>query len=227
MAKVPKQCQGCLNFHDDDQVCSIYEQLPGEYGRETITTCPTHLNKDGGSDELKALVEYIDKEENSALSDGILKLVDKVLMGYTDKFKIIVVGMARRKIKSMVNMVDITDKLIEKLADDVALDQVTPNQAIRLLSELNMSVNNDLSFVMKLINPDTQLKDLQTYVDARSINISTGASPKTEKLADEILALTPTSRDKIRGAFDALLNSISPDTYEEVDLTRDASTFEE
>lgn len=228
MSKIPLQCSGCMNFHSNDQICSIYEQLPGEYGREQVGSCPSHLDKEGGSDELRALVKYIDSEEDSKLEDGIVKLVDKVLTGYTEKFKIVVIGMARRKIKSMVNMVDITDKLIEKLSESVDMDQVTPGQAIRLLSELNMSINNDLGFVMKLVNPDTQLKDFQSYIDARSININTGASPRTEKLADEILALTPTSRDKIRGAFDALLSNLSgTDAYEEVDVQKGIEGYEE
>ena len=210
MSKIPKQCEECLNFHREDQICSIYEQLPGEYGRERIESCPSHLDSEGGSDELKALVQYIDNDKNSGIEDSISKLVDKVLVGYTDKFKIIVIGMARRKIKSMVSMVDITDKLIGKLSEAVDMDQVTPNQAIRLLSELNASINNDLGFVMKLVNPDTQLQDFQTYIDNRSVNINTGSSVETDKLADKILSdLTPTSRDKIRGAFDALLSMLN------------------
>lgn len=228
MSKIPKQCEECLNFHRDDQICSIYEQLPGEYGRESIESCPSHLDSEGGSDELKALVQYIDRDKNSGIEDSISKLVDKVLVGYTDKFKIIVIGMARRKIKSMVSMVDITDKLIGKLSEAVDMDQVTPSQAIRLLSELNASINNDLGFVMKLVNPDTQLQDFQTYIDNRSVNINTGSSVETDKLADKILSdLTPTSRDKIRGAFDALLSSISNDEYEEVESGKDHSDYEE
>lgn len=219
MTKIPAQCVLCLNFDSKEELCSIYEQLPGEFGREDISDCPSYLDREKGESELSTLVKYLDEDKTAVLEESVLKIVDNVLSGYTDKFKVMVIGMARRKIKSMIKMVDITDTLIDRLYDTVNTGEgLTTSQSIKLLSELNMSINNDLGFVMKLVNPDTQLKDFQTYIDARSVNISTGASSQTEKLADEILGLTPTSRDKIRGAFDALLHNITPDdTYEDLE----------
>lgn len=218
---IPKQCLGCLHFNSQEQLCKIYEQLPGEYGREMVHDCPSFVDEQGGSGELKALIEYIDGEDTGVLEEGVLKIVDKVLSNYPEKFKIIVVGMARRKIKSMIQMVDITDKLINKLSESIDMDNITSGQAIRLLSELNNAVNNDLGFIMKLVNPDTRLQDFQTYIDARSITVS-GSSPKTEQLADNILELSSTSRDKIRDAFGSLINHIKrEEDYQDVELMDD------
>ena len=92
---------------------------------------------------------------------------------------------------------------------------MTPSQIIRLLSDLNLSVNNDLSFIMKLLNADSDIKDIQTYIDNRSININ-GSSEATEIKAEEILKMSGTSRDKIREAFDSILHNIDVPATEDI-----------
>ena len=138
-----------------------------------------------------------------------------------------IVGIARRKIKSIIKMVDIVDSVLDKIGNSTIINDMAPSQAIRLLSELNHSMNNDLTFIMKLVNPDTKLSDLQMWIDARSVNINTGSSPATDMKADEILRLSGVSRDKIRDAFDALLHQI--DTSDDVDITAggEVDDFEE
>ena len=115
----------------------------------------------------------------------------------------------------------------DKMGNSTIINDMAPSQAIRLLSELNHSMNNDLTFIMKLVNPDTKLSDLQMWIDARSVNINTGSSPATDMKADEILRLSGVSRDKIRDAFDALLHQI--DTSDDVDITAggEVDDFEE
>lgn len=222
MPKVPSQCKLCINFDQEDSLCLIHEQLPGEYGREDVTDCPSFIERGTkDADDLQLLLQYVD-EEPQALENSVSKAVDRILSDYETKYKVLIVGIARRKIKSIIKMVDIIDSILDRLGQQEALANMAPNQALRLLSELNHSMNNDLTFIMKLVNPDTKLADLQMWIDARSVNINNGASSTTEMKADEILNLTGASRDKIRDAFDALLHQIDKgdgiiDVVEEVD----------
>lgn len=146
------------------------------------------------------------------------KLVGKIINGYQDKFKIAVVGIARRKIRALIKTADIVDLLLDRLNDlrnQNLIETMNAQQIIRLLSELNNSTNRDLEFIMKLVSPDSELKELQVLIDNRSINLN-GASQATELKADEILKITGASRDKIREAFDVLLNGLKPKDNEEI-----------
>lgn len=205
---IPNQCKICMNFNKEESLCNIHEQLPGEYGREQVTDCPSFLERGTkDADDLQLLLQYID-EDPSILDQSISQAVDRVLLDYENKYKVMIVGIARRKIKSIIKMVDIVDSVLDKLGEEGVLSDMAPSQAIRLLSELNHSMNNDLTFIMKLVHPDTKLAELQMWIDARSVNVNTGASPATDMKAEEILRLTGASRDKIRDAFDALLHRI-------------------
>lgn len=212
MIKIPDQCKNCLNMNLRECICTIYEHLPGEYERETVESCPSFLDR-GSTDQLSALVKYIDEDPDLEVNRALEAAVNRILSGYEEKFKVMVIGVARRKIKSIVRMVDITDKLLDRLSDDSELQNMTASQSLRLLSELNYSVNNDLSFIMKLIQPDSTFKDIQVYLDARQQTLySNGASPATESKAEGIINnLSSTSREKIRDAFEILLRNIEPD----------------
>jgi hypothetical protein len=213
---IPSQCKLCVNFNLEDCICKHYEELPGEGDRRDIKDCPSFFAR-AKEDDLKLLAEYIDEDKDKLVEQRIDEAVNTILQGYDTKFKVMVVGIARRKIKAMVKMVDIIDILLNKLADidDKTVQGMTPGQTIRLLSELNASVNNDLSFVMKLVQPDSDLKDLQVYIENKTLNIN-GTTPATEMKTEEILELTGTSRDKIRDAFEALLNNIEVPGVEDV-----------
>ena len=213
---VPSQCLICINFNKDESLCRIHEQLPGEYGREDVKDCPSFLEAGTkNADDLNLLLQYID-EEPQALDQSISRAVDSILNDYENKYKVLIVGIARRKIKSIIKMVDIVDSVLDKLGEPGIVSGMAPTQALRLLSELNHSMNNDLAFVMKLVNPDTKLADLQMWIDARSVNVNTGSSPATDMKADEILKMSGASRDKIRDAFDALLHQIDSGDIVEV-----------
>lgn len=214
---IPSQCMLCINFDREDKLCKTYEQLPGEYGREDVKDCPSFIEL-GSKEEndLSLLIQYMD-EKPDLLDERINFAVDRILNDYENKYKVLIVGIARRKIKSIIKMSDIVDTVLDKLGDTQTLAEMGPNQSIRLLSELNHAMNNDLAFIMKLVNPDTKLIDLQMWIDARSVNIETGSSVETDMKADEILKLSGASRDKIRDAFDALLHQINtPETILEV-----------
>lgn len=212
MNKVPSQCKICLNFDNDTSLCKIHEQLPGEYGREDVKDCPSFLESDKkDAEDLKLLLQYIDEDPDSVVEESISKAVDRIVSNYENKYKIMIVGIARRKIKSIIKMIDIIDAVLDKLSDGDMISDMAPSQAIRLLSELNHSMNNDLTFIMKLVNPDTKLQDLQMWIDARSVVNISGSSQATDMKAEEILKLSGASRDKIRDAFDALLHQISSD----------------
>lgn len=213
---IPSQCKLCLNFDLEDSICKHYEELPGEGDRKDVKDCTSFFAR-SKEDDLKLLAEYIDEDKDRVVETRIEEAVSSVLDGYDTKFKVMVVGIARRKIKAMVKMVDIIDILLNRLADidSSTVDNMTPGQIIRLLSELNTSVNNDLSFIMKLVQPDSDLKDLQVYIDNKTLNIN-GSTPATEMKTEEILKLTGTSRDKIRDAFEALLNNIDVPGVEDV-----------
>jgi ABC-type antimicrobial peptide transport system ATPase subunit len=172
------------------------------------------------SNDLKLLSEYIDEDQDKLIEQAVTRVVGRVLDGYEDKMKVMVVGIARRKIKAMVKMVDIIDILLGRLSDlnTNMLEDLNSSQVIRLLSELNGSINNDLGFIMKLVSPDSDLKDLQVYIDQRQVNVN-GSSAATEVKAEQILQMTGVSRDKIRDAFDALLNNIDVPNYEDVPQT--------
>lgn len=216
--KVPEQCRLCVNFNSDDMICKNYDFLPGEGDRSNVKECQSFIDKSTKeSEDLKVLADYIKEDKDGLVEQRIQEAVTNILEGYENKFKVMVIGIARRKISGMVKMVDIIDILLNKLSDinDETVQDMTPAQILRLLSELNASVNNDLAFIMKLIQPDSSLKDIQTYIDNRHININ-GASPATELKADEILKLTGTSRDKIREAFDAILHNVDVPDLQEV-----------
>lgn len=214
--QVPSQCKMCLNFDHDEMICKLYEELPGEGSRRDIDKCPSWLDITN-TDDLKLLAEYIDEDQDALIEQAVTRVVSRVLNGYEDKFKVMVVGIARRKIKAMVKMVDIIDLLLGRLSDlnTNMLEDLNSSQVIRLLSELNNSVNNDLGFIMKLLSPDSDLRDLQVYIDQRQVNVN-GASPTTDIKAENILKMTGTSRDKIRDAFDALLNNIDVPGCEDI-----------
>lgn len=212
MFTIPSQCKLCMNFNSDESLCSIHEQLPGEYGREDVKDCPSFLEKDQKNQiDLKILMEYMEEDPDNEVESKISKAVDRILTDYETKYKVLIVGIARRKIKSIIKMVDIVDSVLDRLGEEEAISNMAPSQSIRLLSELNHSINNDLTFIMKLVNPETKLVDLQMWIDARSVNLNTGSSPATDMKADEILKLSGASRDKIRDAFDALLHQMSND----------------
>ena len=210
MVSIPSQCKICNNFNTEESLCRIHEQLPGEYGRESVEDCPSFLERGSKTaDDLSLLLEYIEESPTEHIEEQISKVVDRILDGYEVKYKVLIVGIARRKIKSIIKMVDIVDVVLDKLGEKETLADMGSSQAIRLLSELNHSMNNDLAFIMKLVNPDTKLQDLQMWIDARSVvNVNNGVSPATDMKAEEILKLTGASRDKIRDAFDALLHQI-------------------
>ncbi len=208
MIKIPSQCKLCVNFNESEELCRIHEQLPGEYGREDVTDCPSFLEKGTkDADDLKLLLQYVDEDPDQAVEASISKAVDRILSDYENKYKVLIVGIARRKIKSIIKMVDIVDVILDRLGGEETLANMAPSQAIRLLSELNHSMNNDLTFIMKLVNPDTKLAELQMWIDNRSVTVN-GSSPSTDMKADEILKMSGASRDKIRDAFDALLHQI-------------------
>lgn len=214
---IPSQCKLCINFDKEELLCKIHEQLPGEYGREDVKDCPSFIEigtKD--ADDLKLLLQYIEEDPESQVEERISKAVDNILSDYEYKYKVMIVGIARRKIKSIIKMVDIIDNVLNKLGGEDIISDMSPSQAIRLLSELNNSVNNDLTFIMKLINPDTKLQDLQMWIDARSVVNVSGSSQATEMKADEILKLSGVSRDRIRDAFDAILHQMSTDDKEDM-----------
>lgn len=215
--KVPDQCNCCLNFDKEEMICKHYDTLPGEYGREGVVDCPSFYDEDK-SEELALLVKYIDEDPDMLVEKRLEEVVSKIVTGYEEKFKVMIVGVARRKIKSMVRMVDIIDTLLEKLSIAVKEDGLNTNQTLRLLSDLNSSINNDLTFIMKLVNPDTQLRDLQMWVDARSVINVNGTSKETEVKTEEILKMTGASRDKVREAFDALLNRIPSEEDETMEV---------
>lgn len=216
MATIPHQCNICASFNIQESICKIYEQLPGEYGREDVTDCASFIERGSKeSDDLKMILSYIE-EDPTALEQSISAAVDRILQDYEMKYKVFIVGMARRKIKSIIKMVDIVDSVLDKLGQEELLSGMGPAQAIRLLSELNNSMNNDLTFIMKIVNPDTKLQDLQMWIDARTnINIS-GSSAATEDKAEEILRLSSGSREKVREAFESLLIQIKGDEEVEV-----------
>ena len=223
--KIPYQCLACINFDPSTEFCKIHEHFPGEYGREDVKECPSFVDKNSqDSKDLHVLLEYIDNETSLDKEEVISKAIDRILSNYETKYKVMIVGIARRKIKSIIKMVDIIDSVLDKMNTET-IQKMVPSQAIRLLSELNNSVNNDLTFIMKLVNPDTKLQDLQMWIDARSlINIDNGVSQETEMKAEEILKLSGTSRDNIRKAFDALLYHIDAvDAQDDIDLEEDTS----
>lgn len=209
ISSVPAQCLKCSNFNKEESICKIYEQLPGEFGREHVEDCSSFIENDPKTKEdLNLLLQYMDEDPDSQVEASVSKAVDRILTDYEIKYKVLIVGIARRKIKSIIKMVDIIDVVLDRLSREDMLSEMAPSQAIRLLSELNHSMNNDLTFIMKLVNPDTKLQDLQMWIDARSVINVSGSSQATEMKADEVLKLSGMSRDKIRDAFDALLHQI-------------------
>lgn len=204
---LPPQCAECLNYKTSESRCSIHDYLVGEGNRAHVKECPSYLPRTESGDSLKLLAEYIDQDADGLVAKSLENAIDKILTGYNEKFKLMVIGVARRKIKSIVKMVDIVDRLLDRVSDD-NLD-LTASQSIRLLSELNNSINTDLSFIMKLVQPDSTFQDIQMYFDQRTQILNTnGASPTTNNAASKILELTGTSRENVRAAFDVVLKSL-------------------
>lgn len=204
---LPKQCSECLNYKTSESRCSVYDYLVGEGNRKNVTDCPSVVYRSSSEDSLQLLAQYIDEDADGVVSKSLERVVDNILQGYNEKFKIMVIGVARRKIKSIIKMVDIVDRLLDRVSrDDLEL---TASQSIRLLSELNNSINTDLSFIMKLVQPDSTFQDIQVFFDQRTqILNQNGASPTTNTAADKILELSSTSRENVRAAFDAVLKTL-------------------
>lgn len=201
---IPKQCLECLNYKTSESCCSIYDYLVGEGDRKDVKECPSVLRR-GDESSLKLLANYIDQDNDEIVDTALRKAVDKILNGYAEKFKVMVIGVARRKIKSIIKMTDLVDRLLDRV-DSEELN-LTASQSIRLLSELNNSINTDLSFIMKLVQPDSTFQDIQMFFDQRTINMN-GASNATNNISDDIMRLSSTSRENIRGAFDTILKSL-------------------
>lgn len=228
MMKIPSQCKLCVNFNLEDSLCRVHDFLPGEFGREDVTDCPSFIDKDTkDADDLQMLIKYVDEDPDSQVEEALSNAVNRILKDYETKYKVMVVGIARRKIKSIIKMVDIVDSVLDRIGDAETLSNMAPSQAIRLLSELNHSMNNDLTFIMKLVNPDTKLADLQMWIDARSVNVNTGSSIETDMKAEEILKLSGASRDKIRDAFDALLHQINDEEEPMIELVEQEENSED
>lgn len=218
---IPEQCLECLNYKTSESKCSIYDYLVGEGDRKEITKCPSIVRR-GQEDSLKILADYIDTDEEGVVDKALSVAVDRILNGYSNKFKVMVIGVARRKIKSIIKMTDIVDRLLDKVDSDEL--NLTASQSIRLLSELNNSINTDLSFIMKLVQPDSTFQDIQMFFDQRTVNIQqNGASPVVNKVSDDIMRLTSTSRENIRGAFNILLNTLQNErtSAEPVEVSQD------
>ena len=162
---LPEQCSKCMNYKVSESSCTIHDYLVGEGERTNITECPSYLPR-SSEDNLKLLANYIDQDSDQLVSQALSKAVDNILTGYSEKFKIMVIGIARRKIKAVLKMVDVIDRLLERIDNDDM--DLTASQSIRLLSELNNSINTDLSFIMKLVQPDSTFKDIQMYFDQRT-----------------------------------------------------------
>lgn len=214
MKTAPKLCQQCMSFDLSEGFCKIYDFMPGEGDRLEETDCKSFTDRD--SNDLKLLAMYVKEDKDGLVDQRIREAVDNILNGYEEQFKLHVIGIARRKIKAMIKMVDMIDILLDKLTDvdTTVVNDMTPGQLIKLLSDLNYSVNNDLSFIMKLLQPDSQLKDLQMNITNNTLNVN-GSTKETEIKAEEILKLTGTSRDKIREAFDSILHNIDVPGIEE------------
>lgn len=218
---IPKQCLECLNYKTSESKCSIYDYLVGEGDRADISECPSIVRR-GEEDSLKLLAKYIDDDADGLVENSINQAVDRILKGYSNKFKIMVIGVARRKIKSIIKMTDIVDRLLDRVSNDEL--NLTASQSIRLLSELNNSINVDLSFIMKLVQPDSTFQDIQMYFDQRTVNIqSNGSSQAVNNVSDDIMRLTSTSRENIRGAFNILLNTLQSERTgsEPVEVTQE------
>lgn len=220
----PKKCLECINFNSDEMICKFFEELPGEGSRKDVVDCPSFYSRNN-TDDLKLLADYVKEDPDGLVEARLNEAVSRILNGYEQHFQVMLVGIARRKLKSSIKMLDTIDILLDKLSDIDAttINDMTPSQCIRLLSELNASINNDMSFIMKLLAPDTELKSIQAYFDNRQVNINgNGASQQTEIKSEEILKLTGTSRDKIRLAFDSILNSFEvPGVEEEHEVTEE------
>lgn len=99
MNQIPSQCKICTNFNDSESLCRIHEQLPGEYGRENVKDCPSFLERGSkDADDLKLLLQYVDEDPDSQVEASISKAVDRILSDYENKYKVLIVGIARRKI---------------------------------------------------------------------------------------------------------------------------------
>jgi hypothetical protein len=208
LSKVPSKCTTCLNYDPTKKTCRVYDEFPGEGHRVSTTECSSFLDQDNDQ-SLSQLAQYLDTDPDSVVSAALTRAVDKVLDGYSEKMKVMVIGIARRKVKACIRMVDVIDNLLDSLDNSDTMRNMTPGQSIRLLSELNASVNMDLSFIMKILQPDSTFKDIQMYFDQRTTIIQpNGASPETNSTSDMIATLPSTSRENIRKAFDVILHSI-------------------
>lgn len=218
---IPSQCLECLNYKTSELRCSIYDYLVGEGDRADVKDCPSVLKR-GEEDSLKLLAKYIDDDADGVVEQSINQAVDRILKGYSNKFKVMVIGVARRKIKSVIKMTDIVDRLLDRVSSDEL--NLTASQSIRLLSELNNSINTDLAFIMKLVQPDSTFQDIQMFFDQRTVNIqANGSSAGVNKVSDDIMRLTSTSRENIRGAFNILLNTLQSERAgtEPVEVSQD------
>jgi len=187
-------------------MCNVHEQLPGEYSRENVSDCP-EFTETNNMDKDIILRDYLDDDEG--IANTVKLIVDKILVGYEEKFKVMLIGIARKKIKSILTMTDMIDNILDRL--NARVEDMNTTQYIRLLSELNISVNNDISYIMKLVSTANNPKDITALFMSNNnvINLNSGSSPTTDIKASDMLSISSASRDKIRDAFDAILNNVN------------------
>ena len=211
--KIPDQCLQCARFDIEAKIC--------RQGQDLCTTkdlnaeaCELFVNKE--LDELRLLTLYVrEKEAGREVNDEVSKAVDNVLSGYDRKLQLYILGVARRKVKQMTSMVDLTDMLLEDLTDldKATISTMTASQKIRLLSELNNSVNKDLSLLMQILQAGDDLEQLQINLTQNNLMVN-ASSQETNDIADEMLELGGASRDKIRRAFNSILHQIEQEDLE-------------
>ena len=166
-----------------------------------VKDCPSFIEKDTkDANDLKLLLQYVDEDPNSEVEESISKAVDRILSDYENKYKVLIVGIARRKIKSIIKMVDIVDAVLDKLAAPSVVAGMQPSQAIRLLSELNQSLNSELDTTRQRID-ELQAKGTLTFTEKEELENLQNQNAELDRQKSLLESIQALKKDEVNKAF--------------------------
>jgi len=101
--------------------------------------------------DLADLLEYMDETTDARMERAISKMMDLVLAGHSEKFKLMLIALGRRKIKNLFKLDEMVDSLLIHVSPDSDdFKKMTLIQRVDTLKKLKDMMNRDMEFVTKL-----------------------------------------------------------------------------
>jgi len=147
--------------------------------------------------DLADLLGYMDETTDSSMERAISKMLDIVLSSHSEKFKLMLIALGRRKIKNIFKMDAMVDSLLEKVdVESREFKKLPLEKRVKTLRTLKEIMNKDMDFISKIA--DRKLALDETYLEAlQSRQILSG--PLVQEVKDEATEAKQEVLDKIKG----------------------------